>query len=234
MFWAVNSGIWCSKLRPMSQRATCWEVHSVTLRFCHWCCFENCPSSRIWTQTAGRETDEVRDKEASEMQNFPTFLHAAFKPCTKTLSSTERLLRSDEINNAFQTFPKWQMAFILNILKHISLWDMQRQIHHEWCVGMRHRQMAYTQRMQRYACKKKQKTNHKPLEASSLSLTSSSIMSRLWMWQHWKQNKTTGLLTEGKKNSVASILDQHFNTMSLKPSLLFSDSRIWEKLQRYP
>ena len=70
MFWAVNSGICCSKLRPMSQRATCWEVHSVMLQLCHWYCFGTWASSRIWVTTAERRTGQWE-----KMQNHRNIFH---------------------------------------------------------------------------------------------------------------------------------------------------------------
>lgn len=36
------------------------------------------------------------------------------------------------------------------------MWDMQRRIQHEWCMGMRHGQMAYTQQAHKTCMQKKQ------------------------------------------------------------------------------
>lgn len=47
-FLLAKSETYCSRFRPMSQQDTCWHVHSVTLRFCHWYCLRGWPSSRIW------------------------------------------------------------------------------------------------------------------------------------------------------------------------------------------
>lgn len=102
---------------------------------------------------------------------------------------------------------------------------MQRKIHHEWCMEMRHGQMAYTQQAQRHACKKKKK------QAKITSLWRPQSHLIIYHIQTLngaalKTEQETGSFTEA--NSMAFILEQHLNTLRLNWHFVFCQMTVRE------